>query len=92
MCPTSADFCKPWVRRHEGSLHHHQAQRLLRELHPGYHHDDNPYLDAGRVEQHLADAKHRASIINEAARSLGEPYRNPTTCFSDLLDKLAALR
>lgn len=76
-------------RRH---LHHHDAQRLLRGLHPGYDHDDHPYLDVGTVLAHLADARRRSMVINRAARRLGEPYRNPMTLFSDLIERLEELR
>lgn len=73
-------------------LHHHEAQRQLRDLHPGYHHEDHPYLDPQLAEGKLGDAKRRARVLNQDAEGLGEPYRNPMTLFSDLLDRLELLR
>lgn len=67
------------------------AQRLLRDLHPSYHHERHPCLDLRTVLDHLTKAHGRAEVLITRASEAGEPYGNPTTRFHLLVDRLREL-
>jgi len=69
-----------------------KAQSLLKEIHPGYDHGRNPYLDVETVAERIDHAYERAEAILKAANKLGEDeYRNPTTRFHLLVKRLRSI-
>lgn len=45
------------------SIDRHRAQRLLKELHAGYCHDEHPYLDSDLVRKGLHEAQRRSEHL-----------------------------
>ncbi len=73
-------------------IHRHVAQRELARVHPGYHHDDRPYLDLPTVLGLLDEAHRRAEQIGQQARREDEPCKNPTTRFHLLVARIGELK
>ena len=73
-------------------IHRHDAQRLLARLHPGYHHDRNPYLDLETVLALLDDTERRGARLLSRAEQDEAPFRNPTTRFHCLVARIRGLR
>ena len=73
-----------WIDRHE-------AQRQLASLHPGYHHDRHPYFALDVVLAGMEDAHRRAEQMGQRAEQDGEPYKNPTTRFPGLVERVRGL-
>lgn len=66
----------------------HQAQSLLRKIHPGYSHDKNPALDHDAVLLGLDKARRRAELLARRAHDAGDEFANPTTTFSQVVDAI----
>lgn len=75
----------------EAWIHRDDAQRRLREVHPGYDHEGSAVLDVRLVQRGLDDARGRAARLNQLAVAAGDPLRNPTTGVPRAIDALIAL-
>ena len=69
-------------------IHRHEAQSLLKRLHPAFDHKGNPYLDLGVVESEWLAARGRAAELRLRATERDDPLGNPTT---DLGEAIFAL-
>lgn len=65
-----------------------EAQRRLRDLHPGYDHDSNPFLDIDAVLRGLDDARKRAGDLEHRARDAEDAYHNPSTTVPAVIDEI----
>lgn len=74
------------------TLHRHDAQRRLRELHPGYDHARSPFLDVAVVVPRLEAAEDRARTLARRGESIGDPFGNPTTRFPEAVAALVRVR
>lgn len=81
------------VQAHTASVSRQQAQRLCRTAHPGYDHDDNPYLPASSLtESNLTNARNRARSMAVRHESAGDPPdSNPSSTFGDVVDALLCM-
>lgn len=70
---------------HTAPIDRHRAQHLLRDLHPGYDHNRNPYLDPETVLNGLEDAHRRSETLSKRASDAGVEFYNPTTSFSKVI-------
>jgi hypothetical protein len=66
----------------------HEAQRVLKTLHSGYDHARNPYLDVRLVLDTLDAAERRCAQLRELALADGDPHRNPSSSFGDLVSRI----
>jgi hypothetical protein len=72
-------------------IHRRDLQRKLRDVHTGYDHDENPYLDSETVFERMEDAHERAGDLLKRAFEDDDPYKNPTTRFHRLVRRLRDL-
>lgn len=77
---------------HAAPLDRHQAQRLLKQIHPGYDHEKSPFFSLEVVLEHHEEADTRARAICRFADEMDEPYRCPTTRFHELVARLKELK
>ena len=76
----------------QAHIERHVAQRLLSRIHPGYHHDRNPYFDLDAVERCFEDASRRATALQRRAAEGNDPLRNPITSFPQVIKRLKSLK
>lgn len=69
----------------------HAAQSQLKRLHAGYDHHKNPRLSLEIVVSARETAAVRANALRNTAETLGDPFRNPSTRFDELVDRLIGL-
>ncbi len=73
-------------------LDRHEAQRLLKKIHPGYDHEKSPLFSMEVVLEHHEAADTRARAICRFAEEMDESYRCPTTRLHELVARLKALK
>lgn len=86
-------------RDHKSEISHPEAQSALRKEDPSYHHKDNPYIDAKKVEAgHEAAAERARELRKIAEQNVTETgdamarYGNPTTYFDLVVEALRSRR
>ncbi len=71
-------------------IHRHKAQRKLKDVHLGYDHKKHPYLDSDVVLDNLDVAAERSKRLAKRAQDAGDPYANPISTFSDVIEQIRA--
>ena len=77
-------------------LHRHQtahitrqnAQSELKKVHDGYCHNSHPYLDVDTVISGLSSAEERSKVLSTRAQSAGGEFANPSSTFSDVVNRI----
>lgn len=66
----------------------HQAQHLLKNLHPGYDHERHPYFDLKTMLNGLEEASRRSENLKSRALRADNEFYNPTTSFSKVISAI----
>lgn len=69
-------------------LERDDAQRALRKLDAKYDHEKNPVLEPASVLNGLDAARLRSEQLRQRALDAGDPYTNPTSTFSAVVDAI----
>lgn len=68
-----------------GAQHRHRVQKMVKRFLRGY----DKHLEFERVARGIEQAIARARRLDADAESMGEPFRNPTTCVYRLLESIS---
>jgi len=69
-------------------IHRHEAQRLLKRIHPNYCHKTHAVFDIDVVATNRMSAATRAAKLATRAVDSGREFANPSTTFHEVLEKI----